>query len=495
MSGNRFAVLIASSTFPEEPKLLPLACPENDVDGLSKVLSAPDLGGFTEPVVVKNLNAHEVLRKIAEMLKHAGKDDLVLIYYSGHGKLDPSGHLYLATLDTEESLLEATSVPVDRILTMIGNAASTKKALILDCCYSGAAGKAVARVKSGLEDQLNTLSRGSGTFIMTASTATQTAKEKEGDQYGLFTKHLIHGIISGEADRDGDGYITMGEISTYVHDRVPREGAQEPKQWGLNIQGDLVLSKSGRAPREQRRQKVRQKLAELSGQGVLPDRILKAALDVIKMPPHHPTGALRQQDDLLDRLVEGKLRVGDFIGRWLDLEELRKQELELELEPDPPPPSPKQPAGKPAKARRPPAPEPEPRPPPREPEKPTFAKWLLSRFISIVILMVHLLGAGVMAGLISELTTYSTYSKGYRLDEEMAAVVAAVGVGLLIVLGGIRLRIRGATKGKPDSVKLYERVFPRWYNPRTASSAASLGLLAFIGLTLAALVAELDRVM
>jgi hypothetical protein len=109
--------------------------------------------------------------------------------------------------------------------------------------------------------------------------------------------------------------------------------------------------------------------------------------------------------------------------------------------------------------------------------------------------MVHLIGAGVMTGLISELTYYSSYSKGYRLDEEMAAVVAAVGVALLVVLGGILLRIRGAAKGKPDSVKHYERVFPRWYNPRTASSAASLGLLAFIGLTLAALVAELERVM
>ena len=32
--GKRYGVLIASSRFPDEPKLTDLNCPENDVDGL-----------------------------------------------------------------------------------------------------------------------------------------------------------------------------------------------------------------------------------------------------------------------------------------------------------------------------------------------------------------------------------------------------------------------------------------------------------------------------
>ena len=85
MTGNRHAVLIASSSFPEEPALQPLTLPEKDVDGMHAVLSAPDLGGFTDTIVIKNRPHHEALREVNRVLKRADPDDFVLIYYSGHG--------------------------------------------------------------------------------------------------------------------------------------------------------------------------------------------------------------------------------------------------------------------------------------------------------------------------------------------------------------------------------------------------------------------------
>jgi hypothetical protein len=46
MAGKRYAILIASSSFPEEPGLSELRCPENDVDALNEILSAPEFGQF-----------------------------------------------------------------------------------------------------------------------------------------------------------------------------------------------------------------------------------------------------------------------------------------------------------------------------------------------------------------------------------------------------------------------------------------------------------------
>ena len=85
MTGRRYAILVASSTFPEEPRLQPLRCPPHDVDGMQAVLAAPELGGFADTIVLKDVNHSQALRAINRTLKQAAKDDLVLVYYSGHG--------------------------------------------------------------------------------------------------------------------------------------------------------------------------------------------------------------------------------------------------------------------------------------------------------------------------------------------------------------------------------------------------------------------------
>uniref|UniRef100_UPI0040573AD5 caspase family protein n=1 Tax=Candidatus Electrothrix sp. TaxID=2170559 RepID=UPI0040573AD5 len=79
---KRYAILIASSSYPKEPGLKDLRCPENDVDALDAVLRSSDFGGFTRTFVFKNRPNHEVLERIETVLGEAGQHDLVLIYFS-----------------------------------------------------------------------------------------------------------------------------------------------------------------------------------------------------------------------------------------------------------------------------------------------------------------------------------------------------------------------------------------------------------------------------
>src|SRR5687767_12560718 len=102
MTVQRYAILIGNSKFPEsEGRLTTLNCPETDVDGMAEILSSEELGGFRTIVPLKNLSHHEVLNKMGKVFDVARRDDLVLVYYSGHGKQDLEGHLYLATIDTK----------------------------------------------------------------------------------------------------------------------------------------------------------------------------------------------------------------------------------------------------------------------------------------------------------------------------------------------------------------------------------------------------------
>ncbi|MGX9727431.1 MAG: caspase, EACC1-associated type [Candidatus Electronema sp. VV] len=312
MANKRYAILIASSRYPDEPGLTALRCPENDVDALNEVLSSPDFGQFSTIVVFKNKPSHEILEQLETVLAEVGKDDLVLIYFSGHGKLNPSGKLCLATVNTKPKKLGSTSIPAATITSFFEHSNVQRKILILDCCYSDAIGE---EFRGGVDDQLQIMAKGQGTFIMTASTGIQVAVEKEGDQLGLFTKHLVDGIRSGEADRDEDGEIDIHELYQHVYEKVRAEGAQEPMKWDLNARGRMIIAKSRRAADEQ--QKTERSLHLFAANGLLSSRIIIDAVETLHIPKKNLTDRDQVRIDLIEQMVENKISKDEFIKRWI----------------------------------------------------------------------------------------------------------------------------------------------------------------------------------
>jgi formylglycine-generating enzyme required for sulfatase activity len=315
MIERRIGILIANSQFPQEAKIEDLRCPENDVEGLVRVLSDKDRGNFDDLIALKNKPHYEILPVLNKTLTTAKKSDQVLIYYSGHGKLNRAGRLHLATRNSEHGVLESTAISIGRIRELIDVSVTKKIILVLDCCFSGAVGDEFLRLRGDVESQLQMASRSRGTYIMTASTGIQVATEKEADRHGIFTKHLIHGIECGDADLDGDGLITIDELYTYVHERVLEESHQQPMKWNLNVRGDIVIAKSGRRSREERAQRLRELIFELGKEG-LPDDILKEALDIIGKEKNELSGEQQAYDDLLERLLQQKIKPLAFMHVW-----------------------------------------------------------------------------------------------------------------------------------------------------------------------------------
>src|ERR1051326_9124768 len=153
IKGKRYAVLIGSSKYPQDERLLALRCPEKDVDELELVLKSEDYGYFNEIIVLKDSPFHVCNRKILQVLKLAKQDDLVLIYYSGHGKLDMEGSLYLATVDTQIDDLEGTSIPAEYIRDDLRFPPSPPVLLSPDLDDSGRVGDSF--LKGGVEGQLH----------------------------------------------------------------------------------------------------------------------------------------------------------------------------------------------------------------------------------------------------------------------------------------------------------------------------------------------------
>lgn len=242
--GRKLALLIANSVY-DDKTLTKLVTPEADVDMLEKVLGDKDIGGFDEVKTLKNEPARSIKIEIAHFFADKKRDELLLLYFSGHGILDNRGNLYLAGRDTDHDheLIDATAISSIFINDRMVGSSSKQKVLILDCCYSGAftrGSKGVTGRTVNTAKQFN----GRGQVILTATDATQYALE--GDSVtgkapkSVFTRYLVEGLETGEADRNKDGWITLDEWYEYTYEQVTKEtnAKQTPSKWASQ-QGSL----------------------------------------------------------------------------------------------------------------------------------------------------------------------------------------------------------------------------------------------------------------
>jgi hypothetical protein len=320
MAGQEFALLIGNATFPQEPKLSPLRCPLHDVDGLKDLLSAPEHGTYSVQTL-KDQPSNLVRDQIYRVLREAHSDDLVLLYYSGHGKVDDDG-LYLTSVDTRLDSLPTTSVPVSEIKKFVNKSHCDRIILVLDCCFSGAVGDMFrGDVATQVSQILPADFNGRGTYILTASSEIELAEEREGDEYGLLTKHIIYGIKHGTADRDDDGYVSMRELSNYVQAEVRKEGKQTPQGYAIRTQdGDLKLARTGRPPRDQKRREVLRAIYEAGLHSHIPPRVIGPAIMVVDSAAAAGSDA-QAANDLLDRLHRVSRSAADFVDALLQLPE------------------------------------------------------------------------------------------------------------------------------------------------------------------------------
>jgi uncharacterized caspase-like protein len=253
MAEKRSALVVATSEY-EDARLAPLAGPAQDAEALEEVLANAEIGGFDVQLA---LNAqHDDLRRTLEgFFSERGRDDLLLVHFSGHGLKDDEGQLYLAAADTRIDRLMSTGVEAGWVNRLMTRCRSERIALFLDCCFGGAFTTGLTR-RAGVDTAgVNETFNGSGRFVITASDAMQYSFEggqrvDDGQpQPSPFTSSLVEGLATGEADRNEDGFVSINELFDYLEDRVHQlSPSQTPTKSAFNQVGDWVIAQSIRAP-------------------------------------------------------------------------------------------------------------------------------------------------------------------------------------------------------------------------------------------------------
>jgi Tol biopolymer transport system component/uncharacterized caspase-like protein len=248
---RKLALIIGNSEY-EDENLAQLVTPGPDASILAAVLRNPEIGGFDDVAALINQPAATIRRAVSKFFVGRKRDDLLLLYFSGHGIRNDRGKLFLAVKDTEHNLLSGTAIPAAFITDEMDNSHSRRQVLILDCCHSGAFShgtKAATGTSAGTATAFE--GTGSGRVVLTATDSTQYAWE--GDRVigqaenSVFTHFLIQGLRTGEADTDADGRITLDELYEYVYEHVIHETPkQTPSKWSYGQQGELVIAKNPR---------------------------------------------------------------------------------------------------------------------------------------------------------------------------------------------------------------------------------------------------------
>jgi len=247
MTGRRSALIVANDQY-RDPGLRRLRAPVQDARALARVLADPAIGNF-DVMVVSNQPEWKLRREVATFFADRRQEDLLLVHLSCHGVKDDSGQLYFATSDTELANLDATAVPADFVNRHMTRSRSRRVVLLLDCCYSGAFARGMMARAGGAVD-LEERFEGRGRMVLTASSAMEYAFEDaelshDGGRPSVFTRTLVQGLETGEADRDRDGRISVDELYEYVYDEVRKlTPKQTPGRWNFEVEGEVLIARS-----------------------------------------------------------------------------------------------------------------------------------------------------------------------------------------------------------------------------------------------------------
>ena len=257
MTSDRRALIVAVDDY-TDAGLRRLLAPAKDAAALAEALAAPGVGDFTVDVV-RNGTAQEIRVSVEDFFADARPDDLLLLHFSGHGLKNAGGELFLAAADSRPERLASTAVAADFVNRQMAESRAQRIALFLDCCYGGAFPRGMV-VRGAGDVQVREAfaaaersSGGRGRVVVTASSAVEYAFEG-GDltpgalpEPSVFTGALVRGLTTGDADRDGDGWVGLHELFGYVTEEVRRATPhQTPHLWAFGSEGELLIAHSGR---------------------------------------------------------------------------------------------------------------------------------------------------------------------------------------------------------------------------------------------------------
>ncbi|MEV7654901.1 transporter substrate-binding domain-containing protein [Streptomyces anulatus] len=237
MTGTRFpdratsrAVLIGTGSF-HDPELPDIPAVQANLDALRLTLTHPVHGVFAPEhcvVVADPKDQATVGAALSQAVRES--EDLLLVYYCGHGLLDEAGLLHFALTGTDHQNVSWSAIHLDLVKRMVGGARAKSRVLVLDCCFAGKAISAMAGSSGLALGQLNL----TGTYTLTSTTATAPSHAPPGAAHTAFTGAMLEALTV-------PGPLTLDEVHRHVDRELAGLGLPRPQRRSVGSVGGLSL--------------------------------------------------------------------------------------------------------------------------------------------------------------------------------------------------------------------------------------------------------------
>jgi formylglycine-generating enzyme required for sulfatase activity len=323
--GDKQALLIGVGNYGEG--LAPIPSALRDVDALAEVLRDPSLGGFGAVGVLKDPDRTEMETAVEALFTNRAADDLLLLYFSGHGLRDERRQLFLACCETAKvkegpargRLRHATALRAQTLRDYMQASPSKRQLVILDCCFSGAMAIGMTVKDDGRIDLAEALG-GEGCALLTSSAATEHSQagaplegepQENGAGLSIYTRFLVEGIRTGAADRQQRGVVDAKDLHEYVRRRLGEVNpAQTPEFYPTRTGYSIVVSRVPRDPTVEYRKQVQTLAEERRGDISPAGRIfLDALMGDLGLSPSE---ALRIETEVLQPFREYEEKLGRY---------------------------------------------------------------------------------------------------------------------------------------------------------------------------------------
>lgn len=227
------ALLIGNASFPRDPHgLSRLRGPAADLRELAGALTDERTGLFAPGDVTElpERGVQELREALHEFfVESAERDDVLLLYYSGHGKLDLLGNLHLCAEDSRTGSLPVTALRYKQdVESLIDASPATTTVAVLDCCYSGA-----FRGGDFFVD-----ATGRGKCVISSSRADELALDATGEGgTSPFTGALVQGLRTVEPG----GRLTTRQLYDRIGVLLSGGGNARP-QFHFDGEGEIVIA-------------------------------------------------------------------------------------------------------------------------------------------------------------------------------------------------------------------------------------------------------------
>ncbi|MEU7018960.1 PQQ-binding-like beta-propeller repeat protein [Streptomyces sp. NPDC046385] len=238
-------VLIGSHAYGKLPDLPAVA---QNLTGLAGALRHPSVWGLPDShctVLDQPESAQQALDALHAQAPLA--TDTLIVYYAGHGLVDPyTDELYLALPASEQGRPD-TALRYEYVRRAVLDPAVTarRKVVVLDSCYSGRA--LIGEMGAG--DHVTAQALIDGTCLLTSTAETRKALSFPGERYTAFTGELIGILVGGIPE--GPELLDMDTIYREAHARLAAKGRPQPQQRNRNAGGLIVLARNRAHPHSQ----------------------------------------------------------------------------------------------------------------------------------------------------------------------------------------------------------------------------------------------------